>query len=115
MCPLFFIAAVSRTTSYQKNPFLNNRPHENHKERIDEISHYEGIHEESDDLEPAVLLEGDFAFIHFLCCQPGICHTEYPYDDPWYNEQEHANNGSKKYHHSFSQLPVVHLAKTGEA
>ena len=37
-----------------------------------------------------MLLEGDFAFIHFFCCQPGICHPEYPYDDPGHNKQEHA-------------------------
>ena len=103
------------TSSYQKIPFLNHRPHEDHKERIDEVSHDEGINEESDDLEPAVPLEWDFAFIHFFCSQVGIHHPEYPYDDPGHNEHEHTGDGSKKYHHSFSQLPVVHLAETGEA
>jgi len=62
-----------------------------------------------------VLLERDFAIIHFLCRQPGICHPKYPYDDPGHYEEEETGDGSKKYHHSLSQLPVVHLTETGEA
>lgn len=61
-----------------------------------------------------MLLEGNFAFVHFFCSQVGIHHPVYPDDDPGHNEHENADDGSYEYHHSFSRPPVVHLAETGE-
>ena len=100
---VIFMAAVSKTSSYQKNPFLNHRPHENHKERIDEVSQDKGINEESDDLEPLCSWKGILPSFIFFAVSQASATPNIHMMIPGHNKQEHAVYGSKKYRNSFSQ------------